>query len=83
MQDLQDEFAIAYLFITHNFGVVEYLADEIAVMKDGLIVEHGTAAGFQVGGRLRKGRARREGEEQREDCGDLAHGRSHFARAGA
>ena len=44
LQDLQDEFAIAYLFITHNFGVVEYLADEIAVMKDGLIVEHGTAA---------------------------------------
>ena len=44
LQDLQDEFALAYLFITHNFGVVEYLADEIAVMKDGLIIEHGPAA---------------------------------------
>ena len=43
LQDLQNELGIAYLFITHNFGVVEYLADEIAVMKDGLIVEQGTA----------------------------------------
>jgi peptide/nickel transport system ATP-binding protein len=34
---------MAYLFITHNFGVVEYLADEIAVMKDGRIVEQGPA----------------------------------------
>ncbi|HQR71924.1 MAG TPA: ABC transporter ATP-binding protein [Burkholderiaceae bacterium] len=44
LQDLQKEFGIAYLFITHNFGVVEYLADEIAVMKDGRIVEQGDAA---------------------------------------
>jgi peptide/nickel transport system ATP-binding protein len=42
--DLQHEFGIAYLFITHNFGVVEYLADDIAVMKDGRIVEQGEAA---------------------------------------
>jgi peptide/nickel transport system ATP-binding protein len=41
--DLQSEFRVAYLFITHNFGVVEYLADEIAVMKDGRIVEQGPA----------------------------------------
>jgi peptide/nickel transport system ATP-binding protein len=44
LQDLQAEFGIAYLFITHNFGVVEYLADEIAVMKDGRIVEQGNAS---------------------------------------
>jgi peptide/nickel transport system ATP-binding protein len=44
LQDLQAEFGIAYLFITHNFGVVEYLADQIAVMKDGRIVEQGDAA---------------------------------------
>jgi peptide/nickel transport system ATP-binding protein len=42
--DLQAEFGIAYLFITHNFGVVEYLADDIAVMKDGRVVEQGEAA---------------------------------------
>jgi peptide/nickel transport system ATP-binding protein len=44
LKDLQAEFGIAYLFITHNFGVVEYLADDIAVMKDGRIVEQGDAA---------------------------------------
>jgi peptide/nickel transport system ATP-binding protein len=44
LQDLQDQLSIAFLFITHNFGVVEYLADDIAVMKDGVIVEHGPAA---------------------------------------
>jgi peptide/nickel transport system ATP-binding protein len=44
LQDLQAEFGIAYLFITHNFGVVEYLADDIAVMKDGRIVEQGDAS---------------------------------------
>jgi len=43
LRDLQDELGVAYLFITHNFGVVEYLADEIAVMKDGQIVEAGPA----------------------------------------
>jgi peptide/nickel transport system ATP-binding protein len=43
LKDLQDELGVAYLFITHNFGVVEYLADEIAVMKDGQIVEAGPA----------------------------------------
>jgi peptide/nickel transport system ATP-binding protein len=43
LKDLQAEFGMAYLFITHNFGVVEYLADEIAVMKDGRIVEQGPA----------------------------------------
>ena len=43
LRDLQAEFGVAYLFITHNFGVVEYLADEIAVMKDGRIIEQGPA----------------------------------------
>jgi peptide/nickel transport system ATP-binding protein len=43
LRDLQAEFGMAYLFITHNFGVVEYLADEIAVMKDGRIIEQGPA----------------------------------------
>ncbi len=39
LQALQREFNIAYLFITHNFGVVEYLSDRIAVMHEGRIVE--------------------------------------------
>lgn len=39
LNDLQREFNIAYLFITHNFGVVEYLSDRIAVMHQGKLVE--------------------------------------------
>jgi peptide/nickel transport system ATP-binding protein len=34
---------VAYLFITHNFGAVQYMAHDIAVMKDGRIVEAGPA----------------------------------------
>ena len=43
LRELQAELGIAYLFITHNFGVVEYLADRIAVMDKGRIVELGQA----------------------------------------
>jgi peptide/nickel transport system ATP-binding protein len=43
LRELQAELGVAYLFITHNFGVVEYLADEIAVMQGGRIVEAGPA----------------------------------------
>ena len=44
LKQLQDELGVAYLFITHNIGVVEYLAQEVAVMKSGQIVEAGPAA---------------------------------------
>ncbi|MFT0179997.1 MULTISPECIES: ABC transporter ATP-binding protein [Pseudomonas] len=43
LRELQAERGLAYLFITHNFGVVEYLADRIAVMDGGHIVEQGSA----------------------------------------
>jgi len=43
LKELQRELGVAYLFITHNFGVVEYLAHEIAVMRDGKLVEAGPA----------------------------------------
>ncbi len=43
LRELQDELGVAYLFITHNIGVVEYLADELAVMRAGRIVEAGPA----------------------------------------
>lgn len=43
LQDLQNETGMAYLFITHNFGVVEYFADDVAIMDAGEIVEQGSA----------------------------------------
>ncbi|MFA7679077.1 MAG: dipeptide ABC transporter ATP-binding protein [Pigmentiphaga sp.] len=43
LKNLQKELGIAYLFITHNFGVVEYLADDIVVMRSGHVVESGLA----------------------------------------
>ncbi|MBN8486543.1 MAG: ABC transporter ATP-binding protein [Burkholderiales bacterium] len=44
LKDLQAELGIAYLFITHNIGVVEYIADRVAVMRSGRIVEQGACA---------------------------------------
>ena len=41
LKSLQDDLGLAYLFITHNFAVVEYLAHEVAVMYLGRIVEYG------------------------------------------
>jgi peptide/nickel transport system ATP-binding protein len=42
LRDLQSGLDLAYLFITHNISVVEYLAHEVAVMYLGRIVERGT-----------------------------------------
>ena len=42
LKELQDKFGLAYLFITHNISVVEYLAHEVAVMYLGRIVETGS-----------------------------------------
>ena len=44
LKTLQQELGVAYLFITHNLAVVEYLAHDIAVMYLGRIVECGAAA---------------------------------------
>lgn len=41
LRQLQQERELAYLLITHNFGVVSYLADDVAVMYRGQIVEYG------------------------------------------
>lgn len=43
LDELQQRRGLAYLFITHNFAVVEHMADRIAVMQRGRIVETGTA----------------------------------------
>jgi len=41
--DLQDEFGISYVFISHDLAVVKYMADDILVMSEGAIVERGSA----------------------------------------
>lgn len=43
LHSLQESLHLACLFITHNFGVVEYMADRIAIMHEGRIVEQGDA----------------------------------------
>ncbi len=44
LRELQRELGVSYLFITHNIAVVEYIADRVAVMQDGAIVEQGASA---------------------------------------
>jgi len=41
--DLQEEFGLTYVFISHDLAVVKYMADEILVMNQGEIVERGNA----------------------------------------
>ena len=42
MKDLQDEFGLAYVFISHGLSVVEHIADDVMVMYLGKNVEQGT-----------------------------------------
>jgi len=46
LRDLQRRHGLAYLFISHDLRVVRALADEVIVMKDGVVVEQGPAAGI-------------------------------------
>ena len=42
LSDLQDEFGLTYVFISHDLSVVKYIADEVMVMYFGEAVEYGT-----------------------------------------
>jgi len=48
MQDLKDEFNLAYVFISHDLSVVAHLCDRIAVMYLGKIVELATNEDFSL-----------------------------------
>jgi peptide/nickel transport system ATP-binding protein len=41
MQDLQAEFGVTYMLISHDLAVVQHLCDQVAVLREGLIVERG------------------------------------------
>ena len=38
---LQDQLGLSYMFITHDLATVKSIADEVVVMKDGIVVEQG------------------------------------------
>lgn len=42
LRELQDEFALSYLFIAHDLDVVSHLSDRVMVMRTGEVVESGT-----------------------------------------
>ncbi|MCG6870879.1 MAG: dipeptide ABC transporter ATP-binding protein [Gammaproteobacteria bacterium] len=44
LEKLQEEFSLAYVFITHDLGVVEHIADDVLVLYLGRVMEQGAAA---------------------------------------
>jgi peptide/nickel transport system ATP-binding protein len=44
LADLQQQLGLSYLFISHDLGVIHHIADRVLVMRDGRVVESGTAA---------------------------------------
>jgi len=43
LKELQQEFQLTYIFISHDLSVVKFMSDRILVMNEGKIVEVGTS----------------------------------------
>jgi len=43
LTELQETLGVSYLFISHDLGVIHHMSDRVLVMKDGLVVEEGSA----------------------------------------
>ncbi|WP_267059337.1 ABC transporter ATP-binding protein [Microbacterium sp. cx-59] len=41
--DLQNDYGLSYLFISHDLGVIHHMSDRVLVMKNGVVVESGTS----------------------------------------
>ena len=48
LKKLQDESGLSYLFITHDLSIIPMVADEVAVMKEGKIVEQGLVSEVMI-----------------------------------
>jgi len=48
LKDLQRELSLSYVFISHDLGVVRYMADELIVMHQGRVVEQGQADSIYI-----------------------------------
>ncbi|MHA7181394.1 dipeptide ABC transporter ATP-binding protein [Arthrobacter sp. MDB2-24] len=43
LADLQEQLGLSYLFISHDLGVIHHVSDDVLVLKDGRVVESGSA----------------------------------------
>lgn len=48
LKELQEDFKLTYIFISHDLSVVKFMSDRILVMNRGQIVEQGTAANIYL-----------------------------------